>query len=215
MDPMRAVAFLAEVVEGRAGASPEALVDHLRRALEEFSREHGPSVVIPLQVSGRSPECGGALLDLSAAYVLSRSLAETFFPFSVRSAATWGDLPDPIAGRAEADPLDGPAFETAALLLYRARKENRLLLVQGITPDVDRLANVLLLLLHREMEAWTERQCEAVRLYRRLERQETVAQELGVSQQAVSSALGAAGWRDLAEAEAALRDVFSRPPGRR
>lgn len=215
MDPMRAVAFLAEVVEGRAGSSPEALVDHLRRALEEFSREHGPSVVIPLQVSGRSPECGGALLDLSAAYVLSRFLAEAFFPFSVRSAATWGDLPDPIAGRAEADPLDGPAFETAALLLYRARKENRLLLVQGITPDVDRLANVLLLLLHREMEAWTERQCEAVRLYRRLERQETVAQELGVSQQAVSSALGAAGWRDLAEAEAALRDVFSRPPGRR
>jgi hypothetical protein len=183
--------------------------------VEEFSREHGPSVVIPLQVTGRSPECGGALLDLSAAYLLARSLAESFFPFSIRSAATWGDLPDPSAGRRETDPLDGPAFEAAALLLYRARKENRLLLVHGVTPEVDRLANVLLLLLHREMEAWTERQCEAVRLYRRLERQETVAHELGVSQQAVSSALGAAGWRALAEAEAALREVLTRLPARR
>ena len=61
------------------------------------------------------------------------------------------------------------------------------------------------------MEGWTDRQCEAVRLYRRFERQEAVAQELGVSQQAVSGSLVSAGWKTLAEAEAALRDVLSGP----
>lgn len=63
------------------------------------------------------------------------------------------------------------------------------------------------------METWTDRQCEAVRLYRRFERQEAVAQELGISQQAVSSALVSAGWRTVSEVEAALRDVLAGRPG--
>lgn len=212
MGPMRGVAFLAEVVEGPGGPATETLAEQLRRALAEFAREHASFVLTEPTLPGRTPECGGVLLHLGAAYLLARTLAETLFPFPVRAAAVWGEVTGSEPGGP--DPSEGPAFERAADLLYRARRDGRLLLVQGAHPDVDRLANALVLVLHRQMETWTERQCEVVRLYRRLERQEAVGKELGVSQQSVSSSLNAAGWHALSEAEAALGEILARSPGR-
>jgi hypothetical protein len=201
---MLAVAFLAEV---EVPPTPASWKERLRGALKVLGREHGKAIISPLEATDRSPECAGVLADLTAAYPIARSLAEVFFPFPVRAAAAWGEVTHP---EADLDPLDAPAFESAAELLYRVRKEDRLLLVQGESPGVDRLLNAVIQLLHREMGRWTERQCEIVRRYRKERRQERVARELGVSQQAVSGSLVSAGWPALLEAEASLRDVLSR-----
>ena len=77
---------------------------------------------------------------------------------------------------------------------------------------LDIMANALFLVLYRDLQNWTERQCKVVRLYRRFRRQRDVAEELGVSQQSVSSSLAATGWKSLAEAEATLEAVFSKYP---
>jgi DNA-binding CsgD family transcriptional regulator len=89
-----------------------------------------------------------------------------------------------------------------------------MLLVLGGNPGLDGLANALFLLLGQELARWTPRQCEVVRLYRRLQRQQDVARILGVSQQTVSSALASAGWRSLAGVEegvARALDGYGRP----
>ncbi|HYV51279.1 MAG TPA: hypothetical protein VE910_05195, partial [Dongiaceae bacterium] len=181
--PMLAVAFLAEV---EVPPTPASWKGHLEKALESLTREQGGKLLSPLESADRSPECSAVLVDLTPAYPIARALAETFFPVPVRVAAAWGeiDLRD-----AEMDPLDAPAFEAAAELLYRVRKEDRLLLVQGESPGLDSVLNAMILLLHRDMREWTERQCEIVRHYRKERRQEGVARELGVSQQAVSGSL--------------------------
>jgi len=201
---MLAVAFLAEVEVPPAPASWRGRLEH---ALGALTREHGGKLLSSLETADRSPECSGVLVDLTAAYPIARSLAETFFPAPVRAAAAWGELP---RREADADPLDAPAFEVAAELLYRVRKEDRLLLVQGESPALDPVLNALIQLLYRDMRQWTERQCEIVRRYRKERRQEGVARELGVSQQAVSGSLVSAGWPTLVEAETALVDLLSR-----
>jgi hypothetical protein len=206
---MLAVAFLAEIEALPALPGPASWKERLGPTLASLRRDHGNAMVSPLTAADRFPECAGVLVDLAAAYPIARAMAEAFFPHPVRAAAAWGEVAGPDASP-ETDPLDAPAFDVAAELLYRVRKENRLLLVQGESPGLDRLVNGLVLLLHREMEQWTERQCEVVRLYRKEARQEAVAQELGVSQQAVSGSLVSAGWPALLEAEAALQDVLSR-----
>ena len=64
-----------------------------------------------------------------------------------------------------------------------------MLTIRSGDETADLMANALFLLLYRDIQTWTERQCEVVRLYRRFGRQQDVAEELGVSQQSVSSSL--------------------------
>lgn len=207
----RVVCFLGEVEEDPTVLGPEVLPAVLDRHLEALNREHAGAFVIPLASTGESGEFLAVLRDLDPVYDLWRGLAEALHPLPVRVAACRGEVPLPVPLPGP-DELEGPALDEAAELLYRARKEDRLLLVQGGEPSLDTLANALFLVLSRDLDGWTERQCSIVRLYRRRRRQLDVAEELGVSQQAVSSTLAAAGWKLLEGTEDALRRVFREYP---
>jgi hypothetical protein len=196
------VALLGEVEENPAVLRLDDLQKRLGGALEEFNQERAASVASPLGTTGGFPEFGGVLLDLAEAYAVARRLAEEFHPLPVRVAAVVGEV---SSGAAQ----DGPAFDAAAELLYRARKEDRLLLVSGTEPGVDLLANTVALVLYRNLQLWTARQCEVVRLYRRCRRQRDVAEALGVTQQSISNALASVGWRALEEAERSLARALS------
>ena len=75
-----------------------------------------------------------------------------------------------------------PVFDLAGELLYRARKEDRLLLVHTGDGTFDTLFNAALLLLTRHVGQWSDRQWEVVEAYRRLGRQSRVATELLMGQ---------------------------------
>lgn len=205
----RYVALVGEVEDAPLGGDLEALPRRLRDTLVRLNRDLAPELPAPLVSPGQFPEIVGVLSRLDGAYTVARALAEGLHPLPVRVAATLGTVNLPL-GSTDAEAADGPAFDEAADLLYRARKEDRLLLVSGISSDVDALANALLLLLYRQLQGWTERQAQVVRLYRRHHRQQAVAQVLGISQQSVSSSLAAAGWKDLMQSEAVLESVLAR-----
>jgi hypothetical protein len=207
---MRAYALLGEIEEDPALLGGEGVMALLGEVLEAHARDRGGSLLVPVAATGHVPEFAGILADPSSAYPLARGLAEAFFPLAVRTAVALGEFPDPGDGPYS---LDGPPFDVAAELLYRARKEDRLLLYAVGSPPLDALANALVLLLHRDLTDWTERQAQVVRLYRRYGRQKAVADELGVSQQAVSSALTAVGWKAMVEAERTLEAVLASGSG--
>jgi len=202
------VALVGEVEENPSVLGFETLQERLVQVLGELNREHAPTLLFPLAAPGGFPEFVAVLGDLSLSYRLARALAETFHPLSVRVAAAYGLVNVPPPGE-EPEQVDGPAMDLAAELLYRARKEDRLLVVQSGNEAVDRLVNTLTLVLYRDLQEWTARQCEVVRLYRRLGRQTEVAQHLRVSQQSVSGSLAGARWRTLTEAERVLDQALS------
>jgi hypothetical protein len=206
---MKAYALLGEIEEDGRILSPEEELTRLRDGLEALNRDHARSLPVPLTLSGEVPEFAGLLTDLIPVYPLARTLAEAFHPLAVRVAVTAGEVALPV-DPAEAD---GPAFDAAAELLYRVRKEDRLLLYRSGSGERDVLANAMVLLLYHDFRRWTERQVQVVRLFRRYGRQQPVAESLGISQQAVSGALSAVGWRALSEAEATLESVFSARAG--
>jgi hypothetical protein len=206
---MTGMAVLGEVDENPLLLSVDAVQERLVRGVETWNREHAADLSVPLVTPGEFPEFGAVLRHPAAAYPLARYLAELFHPLPVRVGAAWGAVnPEAVS---DPEQMDGPAFDAAGELLYRARKEDRLLLVTGGGGALDTLANALYLVLYSGLRNWTERQCEVVRLYRRYGRQQDVARELGVSQQSVSSSLSGAGWKVLAEAEAALRNLAPPP----
>jgi len=231
------VALLGEIDEDPAVMGFDVLQERLPRVLAAIHREQPQAFLVPPAATAGFPEFAAVLTDLAGAYPVARRLAEEFHPLAVRTGAARGEIlipPAVSASPAEApaapwsgmlsggepltpDQLEGPAFDAAAELLYRARKENRLLLIDGLGGATDRLANTLILVLHRNLQGWTPRQCEIVRLYRIHRRQRRVADELGVTQQSVSSSLAATGWKALVEAESCLTAVLaesgSRPAG--
>jgi len=204
----RGIALLGEVEENSMVARFEALEARLPEALLEANRAAADRISIPLVRSGSFLEFAGVLQDLGAAYRVARTLAEIFHPLAVRVAAARGEVrmasPEP-----DMDPPDGSAFDLAGELLYRTRKEDRMLLVHGGGEALDRMANAFFLQLFRNLHLWTGRQCEVIRLYRRYRRQRDVARDLGVSQQSVSSCLSAAGWKALVEAETSIESVLA------
>lgn len=204
----RTVALLGEVDENPVVMDSGSLVERLGRTLEGLNQELAEALIVPLAVPGEVPEFVAVLGDLSAAYPISRTVAEALHPLPVRVAVCVGEVN--LSPETAADQIDGPAFDEAAELIYQGRKEDRMLTTRSGDEAIDLMANALFLLLYRDLQTWTERQCEVVRLYRRFGRQQDVAEELGVSQQSVSSSLAGAGWKSLAEAEAALKTVFSR-----
>ncbi len=202
-----AVALLGEVEENSLVLRYDILEERLPPALDAINTRYRARLLTPLATSGTLPEFAGVLRDVGVAYRIARDLAEIFHPLAVRVAAARGEV------RMVEDTLDevpeGSAFEVAGELLYRTRKEDRMLLIQGGTPRLDRLGNATFLLLHESMRNWTERQCKVIRLYREVRRQKTVAERLGVSQQSVSASMAAAGWRVLEDAERSIEEVFA------
>lgn len=202
----RAVALLGEVEENPLALTYDDMHARLAEALPRLNGEF--HWLLPLSAPGEFPEFVGVLPDLASVYPVARHLAEALHPLVVRVGASQGEVAEATLESADPEQLDGPAFDAAAELLYRARRDDRMIVIRGAQPEADILANALFLVLYRDLRGWTERQAEVVRLYRVHGRQQAVAQALGISQQSVSSSLSAAGWKTLSQAEDALQRVY-------
>lgn len=203
----RAVALLGEIDENPAILGLEEQERILHRGLEVLNQRHRGSLLLSLATPGGLPEFVAVCRGLETAYPVARFLAEEFHPLPVRVGAARGEV------NLAPDEPDGPALDAAGELLYRARKEDRLLLIGGGNPEVDIVANALFLVLYRNMKEWTDRQCQVVRMYREQKRQREVALALGISQQSVSNSLAGAGWKALSEAETAVHGALSTREG--
>lgn len=204
----RYFAILGEVDETEGVLPTDQVCARLRGALERVNGEHAPAVFAPLTVSGGFPEFAGVLLGPAPLLRIARELTETSYPMPVRVVAAYGEITGGLESR-DAEGMEGPAMDKAGELLYRARKEDRMLLLATGDARFDLLFNAAALMLHRAYRGWTERQWATVRWYRELGRQAEVADRMGVTQQSVSNALSAAGWKTVAETERALEEVLS------
>lgn len=204
----RHFALLGEVEEDPTVIDAAELQANLETALARINEDHAPYIHAPLVTSAGFPEFIGVLRGHTPIYLIARTLAEACYPLDVHLAMARGEITLGLETR-DAEAMEGPAYDAAGELLYRARKEERLLLVETGNPPIDELLNALMLLLHRTFRHWTERQWEVVRLYRELGRQSEVAARLSVSQQSVSSTLAGAGWKVLAEVEQTLDRVLA------
>jgi hypothetical protein len=197
--------------EDASAFDPAELHRDLGIRLAEINRTHESSLVAPFVLGSGIPEFTAVLRSARPIYRLTREISEAVRPHPVRLSLARGPILGGLETR-DAEAMDGPAFDLAGELLYRARKEDRLLYIHTGEPNFDTLFNALLLLLHRHVEQWSDRQWEVVDAYRRVGRQSDVAEELEVSQQAVSAALASAGWRTVMDVEKALDRVLEKLP---
>lgn len=180
----------------------EAFGDRLERALEPL-REHF-TAAMSIDEAG----IGTTILNSSEpAFDLAVACQEAAWPtilrFAIVAAPPAGAAGQDDAVRAKASKALAKMDKRAA---YRFEIPNR-------TDEELAIADALVRL-HRTLTLeWTASRAGAVRSYRRHGHQGLVAEELGVSQQAVSQMLLGARWRDLVAAETAMRRWLA-PPAR-
>lgn len=159
----------------------------------------------PFQLSEDGASGTAILNSAEQAFDLAVALQEAAWPAPLRFTLSAA----PPAGAAAKD----DAVRARALKQFRGMERGAVLRADlpGRSSEECALADALARL-HRTLCAdWTEGRCKAVRAYRRLRRQADVANELKITQQAVSQMLLGARLRELLAAEDAMRAWLAEP----
>lgn len=193
--------FAASAYKPQGGGLGGELESRISKALPPFKE----ILAAPLQVQEDGGSLSAILSSAERAYDLAVALQEATWPLSLRFTLAAA----PLAGAAARD----EAVRARAQKLFKGMDRGAVFRCElpGRSAEECRLADALARL-HRTLTSdWTEGRWLAVRSYRRHGRQADVAQELKVTQQAVSQMLLGARLRELSAAEDAMRAWLAEP----
>lgn len=205
----QAYVVLGDVVDSRDIDDRRAFGRRLDAVCEHLDEAHADAVVAGFAPLKGIDEFAGVLSTPAPVYDVVDAFRERLHPQEVRIAVAVGDID---VGRSTGDParMDGPAFHRADdLLAEMATSAFRFALDLEDSPVDALVADVVNLLLFRKRQ-WTDRQREVVARYDERGDQRAVAEELGVSQPAVSRALSRADLQPIRQIEHRLRVTLER-----
>lgn len=190
---------------GVAPPSRKKLEDALGASLGEALMPHREFLTAEATID-RSGEHATLILDrLEAAFSVAVALQEAAWPVPLRHAL----IVSPPAGAAGRD--EAVRSKAAVALRTMSRHEAFRFDLPAKGEDERALADVTAAMHRRMILDLTKQRLQAVRAYRRLGRQAPVAEELGISQQAVSQLLVGARFRLLQRTEDAVAAWLTRP----
>lgn len=203
---------LGDVVDSREIADRDAFQGRLDGACRAVNERHAAAIHAPFAVLKGVDELGAVLTDPTVVYDVARTFADRLAPQRLRLVVARGEVYLGVETRDVAR-MDGPAFHRANELLAGAERDG-LLFDAAVTgsPLDTAVADEVNLLLGRRV-AWTDRQREVVTEYRRRGTQTAAAEALGISQQAVSKALGSVDWRMVETVEERLAGTLEAMAG--
>jgi hypothetical protein len=199
--------ILADVIDSRDLGDRASFGDDLDATLAALNDTLAGSITAEFTPLKGIDEFGGVLDSPRRAYDVIRQVADGLFPVEARFGIAY-DTVD-VVPASDVALMDGPAFHRADALLREIESAGDLVgvdtgdpLRDGYLTDV---ANLLLTL----RSDWTDRQFEVVTTYRETGSQTATADRLGVSQQAVSSALRRSNYARIDRAETHLRRMLA------
>ena len=200
---------LGDVVASRDVPDRAAFRERLLSALESVNETYEAAVVADFALQKGVDEFGGVLASPAKVYDVVDEITRNVHPQEVRFAVCWGEV-DVAPDAADVQRMDGPAFHRADELQQSIADTAYRFAMDLDDPPLDTiLADEINLLLLRKAD-WTDRQNRVVARYDELGSQDAVADELGISQPAVSQALSRANHRVVRGIEGRLRETLGR-----
>lgn len=174
----------------------------LQKCLDYINGAFREDIAIRFQIT-LGDEFQGLVVNLGAAPTITSIIREELYPISVRLAIGIGSIDTDLTSQISR--MDGPAFHfsRAGMEQISKREGQRTayitndLHVNDILAVVGRLSDILL-------AERTNKQWEAIRLYRKEKKLKKVADRLGVKFQNVHKRLQAAHWDDIEQANHSL-----------
>lgn len=199
--------LLGDVVGSREIDNRSAFGTTLSEACKTISKQYEHAFDAPLEPLKGVDEIGGVLTSADPLYDILDDIRIHIHPQELRVGVAIGRV-DVGQDSGDVSQMDGPAFHRADELLDELEPSSlRVAFDLAESPLDTALAdeiNLVFLLKRR----WTDRQRDVVRSSQHYDSQATVAQELGISQPAVSKALSRASWPELREIEGRIRSTL-------
>lgn len=209
--------LLGDVVHSRDIEDREAFQQRLADVCSRFAAARRDDVYADFKILKGVDEFGGVLQSLEGLYEVVTAFHDGLRPHGVRIAVASGGI-DVGLSSSDVERMDGGAFHRATERLEDL--EDGPMVFDLLIADADlgrAVADETNLLLERRAE-WTDRQREVVAVRETVDTQTAAAEQLGVTQQAVSNVLAGADWPLVCAVESRLLETLasyadSRPAG--
>lgn len=161
----------------------------------------------PFQLLKGVDELGAVLASVANIYEVVKTLFDALYPHRLRVAVVLGEI-DVGEETGVVSEMDGPAFHRTDSLLDQLEASELLFEMQTGRDRFDLAVSDEINLLLARRQQWTDRQHEIISSYEQYENQYEVADQLGITQQAVSATLQQASWSMLRQVEERLHRVL-------
>jgi len=198
-----------DLVGSRHIADRAAVSVMIESVIERINKTFKEDLAIPLDLTRGIDEFAAVLKSNANAFRICRMLNEELFPYTARLVISQGQIDIGIDSTNTSE-MDGPVFHRASELMEWAKREDRIfgIWLNGLSLQTNTILTSLSNLIAVLMKDRSRKQNDIAKLYREYGYQKRVADELGITQQAVSHALKGAKWKETEYAEKALNDFF-------
>lgn len=199
--------LLGDVVQSRRISDRENFQDRVEETCKKINAMYVKDLYADFKILKGIDEIGGVLSDMSSAYGIIATISEELHPNSMRFALVF-DYIDTALKTRNVTKMDGSAFHKASDMLHRLKSSKLIfdMSVGDTAIDTAIAGQVnLILLLKRN---WSARQHQVVREYELTKNQSVVAENLGITQQAVSKILNRSMWKEIKTIEENLSLVL-------
>lgn len=200
--------LLGDVVDSREIDDRAAFESTLRDACRSVTASHETAFDGPLEPLKGIDEIGGVLATPAPVYDVLDALRERLHPHELRVAVASGVV-DVGVDTGDVSRMDGPAFHRADELLAEIENGPLRVAMDLENAPLDTAVADEVNLLFAAKRRWTDHQRAVVASYRDTGSQAATADELDVSQAAVSQALSRASWPTIREIEHRLRATLA------
>lgn len=199
--------LLGDVVDSRSISNRDTFHRHLVNACNQINDRYGENLCGELEILKGIDELGCVLVSVTSIYDIAKDLLDALHPHQIRIAVAHGKI-DIGVKTGVVSQMDGPAFHQADELLDSVEQSERRFDIRTGRTGFDLAVADEINLLLTVRQQWTDRQHEIVNKYEQLGNQREVAEELGISQQAVSNSLSRASWPMIQHIEERLDRVL-------
>lgn len=201
--------LIGDVVDSRKIRNREEFQERLRELLEDINRKFKDDIYAQFKILKGVDEFGGVLKEPSNIYEIIKKIHENILPKKVRSVLAKGGI-DVSLEKKDVEYMDGPVFHRANELMEDLKKSKFYFQLKVSDELIDSAIfgqiNALMLL----KNDWTEKQFSVIQKYQELGSQNKVANEMGITPQAISKSLDRSNYKKIKQIERKLNLQFEK-----
>ena len=205
---MNYCAVIGDLVASREIAKRGQVQTKLKKIINQVNNQYDQQLAAKLMIYA-GDEIQGLLYTPAVSYKLIQDVKEKLQPLEIVFGVGVGELTTKLPSHPVTWELDGSAYHQARKMLKQAKKKKPSICYsfdQSIIKrtEVGEIINSLLYFIESNQANRTQRQQQVVQLYQQYQSQELTAQELEVTQVAVSKILNNAVYYQVQQAKTSL-----------
>jgi hypothetical protein len=201
--------LLADLERSRSVRDREQVRERLEKSFEQLNSDHHTELTAGFSILKGIDEIGAVFASFGRVYRAITFIEQSLHPLRMRFVLVRGEV-DTALESGDVARMDGPAFHLASELL-EGLKDSRLPFSMSAGDKLldDTLGGMVNFALMARGD-WSERQRSFMSEYERTGNQTDAAEALGVTQQAVSSALVSSRYKQVKMLEETIDSAFER-----